>query len=109
MILALLLLLLQTTTAVTIVLDDDHPATAGITGYKWVMDGKTASMKVKMPTPCLSCLERTYTLAVGMHALRVVPYTAKGDLTADAKDIEIVVEIAGSESERRILITMAPK
>jgi hypothetical protein len=110
MLLALFLLLLQATThQITFVIDDAHPASAQIAGYRWNVDGIRYSTKVKKPPPCVDCMERTYNLPAGLHSLTVTPYTAKGDLLVDAVTYDIVVDIEGGASEQNIYIGLFQK
>jgi hypothetical protein len=110
MILALFLLLLQSQprTSVTLVIDDAHPASAKITGYRWNMDGVKNSTKVKIPPPCTDCLERTYNLAGGIHTLIVTPYTAAGDLERDAATVTLTIDTTQGSHEQVTRVTLTP-
>jgi hypothetical protein len=108
--LSLFLSFLQSTAVTLIVLDDAHEASAGITGYRWVMDGNPMNVKVSKQPPCVGCLERTYNLGPGTHRLTVTPYTKQGDITADTVTLDVMVSIEVSEdgSERTIRLIMRP-
>jgi hypothetical protein len=110
MLFAFLLVLLQSFTSVVIVLDDDHAASAGIVGYRWNMDGVKSSVKIKKTPPCISCLERTYTLNEGTHWLIVTPYTAKGDVEADTvtMQVDVTIDVENSAQDKVIRVTMRP-
>jgi hypothetical protein len=108
MILALFLLLQAVAHPVTLVLDDGHPASAAVAGYRWNLDGVRYSTKVKKATPCTDCMERTYQLPPGTHNLTVTPYTAKGDLVVDAVSYDIVVDFTATDTEQVIRISLSP-
>jgi hypothetical protein len=110
MILAFLLLLLQAPGhAITFIIDDMHPATAKIAGYRWNVDGVRSSIKIKKPPPCVDCLERTYTLAPGSHSLIVTPYTSSGDLVNDVVTYDVLVDVTGDATETIIYIGLSEK
>jgi hypothetical protein len=110
LIFSILFVFLQSFTTVVVVLDDDHPASAGILGYRWNMDGTKSSVKIKKTPPCLACLERTYTLNEGTHWLIVTPYTAKGDIEADAvtMQVEVTIGVENNAQDKIVRVTMRP-
>lgn len=111
MLLALFFLLLQgVTNPVVFIIDDAHPATAKIAGYRWVMDGgKAATTKIKVPPPCTDCLTRTYTLGAGTHTLIVTPYTSSGDIVNDAVSYDVLVDVTGDSTETFIYVGLTEK
>jgi hypothetical protein len=95
--------------AITFILDDLHPATAKIAGYRWTLDGVKFSTKIKKPPPCTDCLTRTYTLSAGTHALTVTPYTSSGDILNDVVTYDVLVDVTGDATETFVYIGLTEK
>jgi hypothetical protein len=94
---------------VVFVIDDAHPASAGIQGYRWNVDGVKFSTKVAKPPPCMDCMERTYRLPPGQHSLTITPYTKSGDVVADVVTYDVLVDVTGDATETFVYIGLTEK